>query len=85
MEEMQLDLTSKFAASLAPFAQLNSDEPFVKVAIGYLRRWNYQMDAESTAGLIMHYALLCLLDEVFGNKLGDLRDVYLGMTRSPSF
>jgi penicillin amidase len=84
MEEIQLDTTSKFAATLAPFfAQLNSDDPFVKVAIGYLRRWNYQTDAESSAGLIMHYALICLLDEVYGNKIGDLRDPYLGMTRSP--
>lgn len=84
MEEIQLDTTSKFAATLAPFfAQLNSDDPFVKVAIGYLRRWNYQTDAESSAGLIMHYALICLLDEVYGNKIGGLRDAYLGMTRSP--
>jgi penicillin amidase len=83
---MQQDVTSKFAATLAPyFAQLNSDDPFIKVAIGYLRRWTFQMDAESTAGLLMHYALLCLLDEVYGNKLGDLRDPYFGVTRSPIF
>lgn len=86
MEEMHVDVTSKFAASLAPFfAQLNSDEPFIKVAIGYLRRWTFQLDAESTAGLIMHYAMLCLLDEIYGNKLDDLRDVYLGVSRSPIF
>src|SRR5690606_16882437 len=35
MEEMQLDTMSKFAAQLTPFfAQLNSDDSFVKVAIG---------------------------------------------------
>lgn len=86
MEEMQLDVTSKFAATLAPFfAQLNSDDPFVKVAIGYLRRWTFQLDAESTAGLILHYALLCLLDEVYGKKLGELSDPFLGETRSPIF
>lgn len=86
MEEMQLDVTSKFAAVLTPFfAQLNSDDPFIKVAIGYLRRWTFQMDAESTASLILHYAMLCLLDEVYGNKLNTLRDPYLGVTRSPIF
>lgn len=86
MEELQVDVTSKLAANLAPyFAQLNSDEPFVKVAIGYLRRWTFQMDAESTAGLIMHYALLCLLDEVYGKKLGELRNAYVGAARSPIF
>ena len=86
MEEMQLDTTSKFAATLGPFfAQLNSDDPFIKVAIGYLRRWTYQLDAESSAGLILHYAVLCLLEEVYGNKLGALRDPYFGVTRSPIF
>ena len=86
MEEMHMDVTSKFAAALAPFfAQLNSDEPFVKVAIGYLRRWTFQLDAESTAGLIMHYAMICLLDEVYGNKLDNLGDAYLGVARSPIF
>jgi len=84
MEEMQLDVTSKFAAVLTPFfAQLNSDDPFIKVAIGYLRRWTFQLDPESTAGLILHYALICLVDEVYGKKLGPLRDAYLGVTRSP--
>ncbi len=86
MEEMQLDVTSKFAGVLAPlFAQLNSDDPFIKVAIGYLRRWTFQLDPESTAGLILHYALICLVDEVYGKKLGTLRDPYLGVTRSPIF
>jgi penicillin amidase len=86
MEEMQMDITSKFAAVMAPFfAQLNSDDPFIKVAIGYLRRWTFQLDPESTAGLIMHYAMLTLLEEVYGNKLGDLRDPYLGVTRTPIF
>ncbi len=86
MEELQVDVTSKFAATLTPFfAQLNSDEPFIKVAIGYLRRWTYQVDAESSAALIMHYALLCLLDEVYGKKLGELRDAYAGVARSPIF
>jgi penicillin amidase len=86
MEEMQLDTTSKFAALLTPFfAQLNSDDPFIKVAIGYLRKWNYQLDPESTAGLVMHYALTCLLDEVYGKKIEELRDPYLGITRSPIF
>jgi penicillin amidase len=86
MEEMQLDVTSKFAAALTPFfLQLNSDDPFIKVAIGYLRRWTYNMDPDSTAGLILHYALICLLDEIYGKKLGKLRDPYFGVTRSPIF
>lgn len=84
MEEMQLDTTSKFAALLAPMlAQLNSDEPFVKVAINYLRRWTFQMDPESSAGLILQYTLICLLQEVYGNKLSALGNPFLGVTRSP--
>ncbi|HXF63847.1 MAG TPA: penicillin acylase family protein, partial [Caldilineaceae bacterium] len=59
MEEMQLDTVSKFAAALAPwFAQLDSDDPWVTVALGYLRRWNYRMDADSTPALIFQYATL---------------------------
>lgn len=86
MEEMQMDYTSKLAAELVPyFAQLNSDDPFIRVAISHLRRWTFQLDPESTAGLILHYAVICLLQEVFGNKLGELRDPYLGVGRSPLF
>lgn len=84
MEEMQLDTASKLAAVLTPyFAQLNSDEPFIKVAIALLRKWNYRMDADSPAATIYQYALVCLLEEVYGRKLGDLRDVFLGVGRSP--
>ena len=86
MEEMQLDTTSKYAAALAPyFAQLQSDDSWMKVAITYLRQWNYRMDSESTAAIIFHYALICLMEEVFGKKLGDLRDPYYGISSSPLF
>ncbi len=86
MQEMQLDVASKFAAVLAPLlAQINSDDPFVAVAIGHLRRWNYRVEVDSTAALVLHYTLICLLDEVYGKRLGDLRRPYLGMTGSPLF
>ena len=86
MEEMQLDTVSKFAQLLAPyFAQLNSDDPFVTVALGSLRKWNYRMDADSTAAVVFHYALILLLDEIYGNKLEELRDDTLGISRSPLF
>lgn len=86
MEEMQLDTLSKYAAALAPyFAQLNSDDTWMKVAIAYLRKWDFRMDSESTAALIFHYALACLLEEVFGKKLGDLAPAYYGISSSPIF
>jgi penicillin amidase len=86
MEEMQLDVNSKFAAVLTPLlAQLNSDDPFVSVAIGHLRRWNYRVEVDSTAAIIVHYTLISLLDEIFGKRLGDLRDPFLGMTGSALF
>lgn len=86
MVDMQLDTSSKFAATLAPFfAQVNSDDPWMKVATNALRKWNYRMDADNPAGLIFHYSLICLLDEVFGSKLGPLREQYSGVTRSPLF
>src|SRR3954464_2860235 len=78
MEEMQMDVTSKFAAAIVPFfTHLNSDDSFMKVAIGYLRKWTFQIDADSTPALILHYALLFLLREVYGNKLGPLSDPFL--------
>ena len=84
MEEMQLDTTSTLAATLVPlFARLNSDDPFVKVAIDHLRRWDHRMDVDSTGAVIFHYTLVLLLDEVFGHKLGPLRDATLGISRSP--
>lgn len=86
MEEMQLDTLSPYAAMLTPyFAQLGSDDPWVKIALTYLRQWNYRMDSESTAAIIFHYALCCLLDQVFGTKLGDLREPYYGIGSSPIF
>ena len=86
MEAMQLDVASKLAATLAPFfARLNSDDPFVKVALDYLRKWDYRMEADSTGAVIFQYALAQLLDEVFGRKLGPLRNAALGVSRSPLF
>lgn len=86
MEEMQFDTGSTYAAALAPhFAKLDSDDPYVKVAITYLRKWDFRMDSESAAALIFHYALIYLLDEVFGKKLGELREPYYGMSGGPIF
>lgn len=86
MMDVQLDTTSGFAAALAPlFAQLDSDDPWIKVATTTLRRWNYRMDADSPAAMIFHYALICLLEEVFGSKLGAFGEHYSGTGRSPLF
>jgi penicillin amidase len=57
----------------------------MKVATTALRQWNYRMDADSPAGMIFHYALICLLEEVFGSKLGPLGEHYSGASRSPLF
>jgi penicillin amidase len=86
MEAMQLDVRSKYAQTVAPlFARLNSDEPFVKVALDYLRKWDHHMEPDSTGAVIFQYALAQLLDEVFGRRLGPLRPAVLGIGRSPFF
>lgn len=86
MENAQLDTTSKYAARLNKWlSTLQSDEPWEKIAIQELQRWNYRMDSESRAALIFHYAHISLLDMVFGDKLGAAKDGYLGMSRSPLF
>jgi penicillin amidase len=86
MEEIQLDVTSKYAAELVRWLTLlNSEDSWEKVAIQSLRKWNLRMDPESTPALVFHYVLIDLLWMVFGDKLGAARDGYLGTGASPLF
>ena len=86
MAEIQLDTASKLAARLAPlFGRLEPSDPFEKVAAGYLRRWNYRMDADNPAALIFHYCWLHLANLTVGEALGPLRDGYLGISATPLF
>lgn len=86
MEEIQLDVRSKYAEALAPWlALVDSDDPWEKAGINALRTWNYHMEPDSTAALVFHYALLELLEMVFGDKVGAARDGFMGETISPLF
>ncbi|MEX1020987.1 MAG: penicillin acylase family protein [Litorilinea sp.] len=86
MENAQLDNTSKFALRLNKWlTTLQSEEPWEKVAIQELQKWNHRMDSESRAGLIFQYTHMALLEMVFGDKLGAAKDGYLGISRSPLF
>jgi penicillin amidase len=84
MEEFQLDTGSKFAEMLTPWITLlNSDDPWEKVSIASLRKWNHRMDSESKDALVFHYVLLELLEMVFADKLGDELPAYLGIADNP--
>lgn len=86
MAEIQLDTGSKLAARLAPlFGRLEPRDPFEKVAAGYLRRWNYRMDADNPAALIFHYCWLHFANLTVGAALGPLREGYLGISGTPLF
>ena len=86
MERIQLDTGSQFAERLAPWiALLNSDDPWENAALQAIRNWNYRMDTDSEAALVFHYTLLHLQDLVFGDKLGQARDGYLGLSQNPLF
>ncbi len=86
MAEIQLDTGSEFAARLAPwFGRLEPVDAFEKVAAGYLRRWDYRMEADSPAALIFHYCWLNLFDLTLGEALGPAREGYLGKSLTPLF
>jgi penicillin amidase len=86
MEEMQLDTYSNFAHALTPWLTLlNSEDPWEKAALGALRRWNFQMDSESSAALIFHFTVIELLELIFGDKLGAAKAGYLGIGENPLF
>lgn len=86
MEAMQLDTLSKYAQGLNPWLTIsNSEEPWEKTALANLRKWNFRMDAESEAATVFHHYLICLLDLVYGDKLGSARRGYLGMSNNPLF
>lgn len=86
MEEIQQDTGSLFAKAFIPwFTLLYSDDPWEKVAIQALRKWNWRMDTDSPAALIFHYMLVNLLEMTFGDKLGVGLDGYLGKGNIPLF
>lgn len=86
MEEIQLDTVSKYAGALVRWlVLLNSEEPWEKVSIQALRKWNLRMDVDSHPALVFHFVLIELLTMVFGDKLGPVRDGYLGGSVTPLF
>ena len=86
MEEIQLDVSSKYAAELVRWLTLlNSEDPWEKVSIQALRKWNLRMEPESTAALVFHYVLIDLLWMVFGDKLGAASAGYMGAGATPLF
>jgi len=86
MEEMQQDNGSLLAKAFTPwFTLLYSEDPWEKVAIQALRKWNWRMDSDSAAGLIFHYLIANLLELTFGDKLGQARNGYFAKTDMPLF
>jgi len=86
MEELQQDNGSLLAKAFIPwFTLLYSDDPWEKVAIQALRKWNWRMDADSPAALIFHYLLVNLLEMTFADKLGAGYAGYLGKSSAPIF
>ncbi|BAM00476.1 MULTISPECIES: penicillin acylase family protein [Caldilinea] len=86
MEEMQQDTGSLLARAFLPwFTLLYSEDPWEKVALQALRKWNWRMDTDSAAALIFHYLLENVLDMTFGDKLGAALDGYRGVTHAPLF
>ncbi len=84
MEEIQLDVTNKFAGELVRWlVLLNSEDPWEKVAIQSLRKWNARMEPDSQAALVFHYTLIDLLWMVFGDKLGAARRQLFWHERGP--
>ncbi|MEZ4867948.1 MAG: penicillin acylase family protein [Caldilineaceae bacterium] len=84
MEEMQLDTHSKLAEAFTPwFTLVNSEDPWEKTALTTLRKWNFRMDPDSVAALIYHHMLINLLEMVFGDKIGSVKDAYFGISSTP--
>lgn len=86
MEEMQLDTGSAFAEALVPrLTLLNSDDAWERFALKAFKTWNYRMEPDSAAALVFHYLLLHLQEMVYGDKLGPLKEGYLGISTNPLF
>ena len=86
MEEIQLDNGSKYAEALTPWIKLlQSEDPWEKVALQELRRWKCSMDGDSIAAMIFQATRLELLEMIFGDKLGTVKDSYLGISKTPLF
>ena len=86
MEEMQFDNQSKLAEAFTPwFTLINSDDPWEKSALMALRKWNFRMDVDNMAATVYQHMLVQLLEMVFGDKLGPVKQSYYGMNNNPLF
>lgn len=84
MEEMQLDTLDKYAAELVRWITLiNTDDPWEKVSIQALRKWNFRMEVESVPALVYQYVLIEMLAMMYGDKLGASGSAYIGNSLSP--
>lgn len=86
MEEMQIDLHSKFAEALAPWmTEYRPRNLYDQTALNQLRDWNFRLEVDSIAATVFHYILLHMLEMTFGNKLGPVMPSYLGASLNPLF
>lgn len=86
MEEIQLDTVNKYAQLFTPwFTLLQSEDPWEKLAIQQLRKWNWRMESDSAAALIFHFYLSTLLEMVFGDKVGSHKGALWGEALSPTW
>jgi len=84
MEEMQQDTLDKYAAELVRWMTLiNTEDPWEKVSIQALRKWNFRMDVDSVPALVYHYVLIEMLALMFGDKLGAVGSPYIGNSVTP--
>lgn len=84
MEEIQLDTLDKYAAELVRWITLiNTEDPWEKVSIQALRKWNFRMDVDSVPALVYQYILIEMLAVMFGDKLAHTGSPYIGNSISP--
>lgn len=84
--EMQMDTGSAFARRLAPwFGRIEPADTYERIAGELLRKWNYRMEADSTAATVFEYAWRSLLALTFGDKIGQYREAYFGESLAPRF
>lgn len=84
LEEMQQDTLDKYAAELVRWITLiNTEDPWEKVSIQALRKWNFRMEVESVPALVYQYVLIEMLALLYGDKLGPAGLPYIGNSISP--
>lgn len=84
MEEIQQDTLDMYAAELVRWITLvTADDPWEKVALQDLRKWNLRMDVESVPALLYHYILVEMLALLYADKLGGVGMGFIGNSLSP--